>query len=317
MAHVKWFCAYEVAGQPEGLANVLCEDFFSLLTLSSCFLLWACLLERSVLGPMALSALDRATSALRRDSELVMRAVLGFTLVSLWNQGGILLTPELRTELAWVPWMQLAMAACLMWRGSLPLVSLGIVVLFGMAAFRYGTFHLLDYPIFLGIAAYLAMQGTGFRPRVARPLDVVRWAAAVTLMWASVEKWAFPEWTYPLLDASPGALMGLDEAFYMRAAGMVEFALAFGLVWTPLVRRVSAIVLSVVFVGAVAGFGKIDAIGHAPIVAVLLAVAADDARGAAGIRRPVHAVPAFAGSLALFLAGYYVAHTILFGSGQA
>ena len=26
-AHVKWFCAYNVAGQPDGLENVLCLDF--------------------------------------------------------------------------------------------------------------------------------------------------------------------------------------------------------------------------------------------------------------------------------------------------
>ena len=26
-AHVKWFCAYDVAGQPQGLEHVLCLDF--------------------------------------------------------------------------------------------------------------------------------------------------------------------------------------------------------------------------------------------------------------------------------------------------
>ena len=29
-AHVKWFCAYDVAGQPDGLENVLCPDFESI-----------------------------------------------------------------------------------------------------------------------------------------------------------------------------------------------------------------------------------------------------------------------------------------------
>ena len=33
-AHVKWFCAYNVAGQPEGLENVLCPDFEFLTGLS-------------------------------------------------------------------------------------------------------------------------------------------------------------------------------------------------------------------------------------------------------------------------------------------
>ena len=26
-AHVKWFCAYDVAGQPRGLEQVLCQNF--------------------------------------------------------------------------------------------------------------------------------------------------------------------------------------------------------------------------------------------------------------------------------------------------
>jgi hypothetical protein len=26
-AHIKWFCAYDVASQPVGLENVLCPDF--------------------------------------------------------------------------------------------------------------------------------------------------------------------------------------------------------------------------------------------------------------------------------------------------
>jgi hypothetical protein len=33
-AHVKWFCAFNVAGQPEGLENVLCPDFEKLIGLS-------------------------------------------------------------------------------------------------------------------------------------------------------------------------------------------------------------------------------------------------------------------------------------------
>ena len=44
-----------------------------------------------------------------------------------------------------------------------------------------------------------------------RPLDVARWAAGLTLMWASVEKWAYPDWTYPLLQKSPSLTMGFTS----------------------------------------------------------------------------------------------------------
>ena len=98
LAHVKWFCAYDVAGQPADLANVLCQDFFSLLLLSTAFLLWGGLLERSQFGEPILALLNRATAPLRERTETVMRATLGFFFVSVWCLGGILLTPEIKTE---------------------------------------------------------------------------------------------------------------------------------------------------------------------------------------------------------------------------
>jgi hypothetical protein len=70
----------------------------------------------------------------------------------------------------------------------LPISALGIVVLFGMAIRDYGIFHLADYPIFLGIAAYLALRGLQKKFFGIEPIDIMRYATAVTLMWASVEK---------------------------------------------------------------------------------------------------------------------------------
>ena len=49
-AHVKWFCAYNVAGQPAGLENVLCPDFEALTGLSVLALMTGCLIEGTPLG---------------------------------------------------------------------------------------------------------------------------------------------------------------------------------------------------------------------------------------------------------------------------
>ena len=73
-----------------------------------------------------------------------------------------------------------------------------------------------------------------------RPLDVVRASTAVTLMWASVEKWAYPQWADPLLAAKPAITMGASPELFMQAAGVIEFTLAFALISTPLVRRSAA-----------------------------------------------------------------------------
>ena len=111
-----------------------------------------------------------------------------------------------------VPWLQLGMAVCLIWRRTMPLAGLGIVVLFGMAAKQYGAFHLADYPIFLGVALYLALRGFDMDFFGMRPLDIVRWAAAITLMWASIEKWAYPEWSFPAVHHPPVRDDGIRRA---------------------------------------------------------------------------------------------------------
>jgi hypothetical protein len=314
-AHVKWFCAFNVAGQPRGLENVLCSDFEGLVGLAVLFLMLGCLIDGTPFGDALLRALDRVTSAIRSNQEILIRAVCGFFFVTLWSMEGILLTPELKTSAVWIPWLQLAIAAALVWRRTMPLSGLGIVLLFALAVRDYGVFHLADYPVFLGLAAYLVLVGFGRDLFGARPLDVARYSAAITLMWASIEKWAYPEWSFPLFIEHPAVTMGVDGEFFMRAAGVIEFTLAFCLLWTPLVRRASAIVLAAMFIAATFEFGKLDVIGHAPIVVVLLAIVGDDIAIVQRTRRFAVAVPvAYCLALAGFLTAYYYVHAVLFGT---
>jgi hypothetical protein len=335
-AHVKWFCAYNIAGQPRGLENVLCPDFEMLMLTAFTMLLFGYVVEWSAIGAALLAALNRVTNGLRDDVDVIIRAACGFFFVACWANGGVILTPELKTNSQLIPWIQLALATCLIWRETLVITALGIAGLFAYAVYEYGIFHLLDYPIFLGIAAYLALVGLKRDLFGLRPLDVVRYSAAITLMWASVEKWAYPQWTFPLFVSHPNMSFGFDREFYMRAAGMVEFTLSFALILTPLVRRIAAIILAAMFVTAVPEFGKIDAIGHAPIIAVLLAIIGD----AEPSRRLVHVwlgikenlarfkvavsswdfilIPAaYCAALAWFLAAYYVLHSVLYGTSIA
>jgi hypothetical protein len=133
-------------------------------------------------------------------------------------------------------------------------------------------------------------------------------------MWASIEKWAYPQWSYPLLIQHPEMTLGFAPDFYMRAAGAIEFALAFSLLRTPLVRRVAAVMLTAMFVSAVFAFGKIDLIGHSLIVVALLGIMADDGGKPARIRDFWLMPAAYVASLALFLATYYMVHAGLFGT---
>jgi hypothetical protein len=313
-AHVKWFCAYNIAGQPEGLDNVLCPDFEFLTGLSILALLSGAVLEGTPVGAAMLRALNRVTGKVRDHIETIFRAACAFFFIAIWGAGGILLTPELQTSSMLVGAIQLGIAAGMLSRRTMPLSALGIFVLYGIAAWQYGVFHLADYPIFLGVAAYLALVGAQSNFFGARAIDVLRWTAGITLMWASIEKWAYPEWSYPLFIVHPEVTFGFTPDFFMRAAGAVEFALAFSLLWTPLVRRAGAVMLAAMFVSAVFEFGKIDMIGHSLIIVSLLAIIADDGGRAAKARDPWLIPVAYTSSLAMFLAAYYFGHAALFGT---
>jgi len=313
-AHIKWFCVYDVASQPVGLENVLCPDFELLTGLSLLGLLTGAAVEGTVIGDAVLRAFDQATSYIRDNVETLFRAACAFFFISIWAVGGILLTPELKTDSIWVSALQLAIAAGMLSRRTMPLSAFGIFVLFDTAVWNYGGFHLADYPVFLGFAAYIALVGGRTNFFGARPIDVLRCAAAITLMWASIEKWAYPQWSYPLLIQHPEMTLGFAPDFYMRAAGAIEFALAFSLLWTPLVRRVGAIMLTAMFASAVFAFGKIDLIGHSLIVVALIGIIADSGGKPASVRDFWLMPAAYAASLALFLATYYLVHAQLFGT---
>jgi hypothetical protein len=314
-AHVKWFCPFDVSETPKNLDWALDRTFICLILVAASVFTVASLIENTILGRALLWSIDRVTAGERRSTEILMRAVYAAFFVALWTVGGIILTPELLTPNAWISWLQLAIAACFTWRETLIYAAAGIVFLYGYALAHYGLFHLMDYPIFLGSAAYFAMVGLERTRWDVRPLDVVRCAASVTLMWASVEKWGYPQWTYPLFMSHPEMAMGFSVDFYMKAAGVVEFSLAFALIGTPLMRRTAAIILAAMFVAAILEFGKIDAIGHAPIIIVMLAVAADNAP--VRPRWPMRAPALYIVALVIVVSAYYAGHAALFPAGNS
>jgi hypothetical protein len=314
-AHVKWFCAFDVAGQPRGLENVLCTDFEILFGLTLLALMAGALAEVTDVGAAMLRALDRVTTWARENTEYLFRAGTAFFFISIWAVGGILLTPELKTASPPIGALHLGIAAGMLSRRTMPLSAIGIFILFALGIWNYGVFHLADYPVFLGVATYLALTGLQKSPYGIRPIDIVRWTAGITLMWASVEKWAYPEWSFPLFVDHPAMSLGFTPEFFMRAAGSVEFALAFALIWTPLVRRLAAIMLTAMFISAVAQFGKVDLIGHTLIVVVLVAILADNGGKRVEELRTSWMMPAaYAAALVLFLALYYGGHAMLFGT---
>src|SRR5579885_1800774 len=310
-AHVKWFAPYDVPAAPRPLSQVFNPSFLQLLVAGIVTFTAICLVDRTPIGAVLAQSFDRLGAGIRARAEDLYRAGTAAFFIALFTLGNVILTPELRTSLPAIPWLQGAIALGMFWRSTMVLSAAGIAALYAYGWITYGAFHLLDYPIFIGLALYLAMTAARVRFHGFRPIDVARWAAALTLMWASIEKWAYPQWTYPLRQANPDVAMGFSPSFYMLAAGFMEFSLAFALLWTPMVRAAAATLLVAMFISAVFEFGKIDAIGHSMIVVMLLTVGADNVPVA---RRATLAPVCYCGALAVTFAAYYGLHAMIYGT---
>lgn len=321
-AHVKWFAPYIVDAPPQSVVHTLKDPAFWIgIALVLAFFLATRAIELSRFGATALKGLDTLTDPLWRRLDDFVKVVIAAFFVAIFAIGGIYLTPDLRTPSEWVSWMQLAIAGCIFWRATQPLAAAGIVVLWIVALRDYDFFHLLDYlALGVSVATYLVLEASSNPDWRKHRFEVLRWGVAIALMWSSLEKFAYPEWFYPLVEEKPFLTFGLPRDTFIPMAGVAEFTLGFGLLWTPLVRRLSAIALFVIFNAAVYPFGRVDLIGHALIMAMIVAIAADHTRELHVLRRmreSVAGVPAaLAAALLLFASSYWGTHAAIYGPDE-
>jgi len=318
-AHVKWFAPYIVGTAPQPLGATLGNVWFwTAIALVLAFFVATRALERAGPGQAVLAGMDRVSAPLWTRADDFMRVAVGTFFVAIFAVGGVYLTPDLATPSEWVSWVQLLIAAGLFWRRTMPLSAAGIIVLWAIAMRDYDLFHLLDYlALGIGVAGYLVLAASDRPDWHKHRFEVLRWGVAIALMWSSLEKFAYPDWFYPLVLDKPYLTFGLPRDVFIPMAGVAEFTMGFGLLWTPLVRRLSAVTLLVIFLTAVWPFGRVDMVGHALIMATILLIAADP-------ERQVHFVPRIKQALAgvplglatamiVFAVGYWGVHRTIYG----
>jgi hypothetical protein len=274
-AHVKWFAHYDMTHPPLPIGEVVTPQFVYFF-LANVFLVYAFFwFDRYVYRKRILDDVLRRFTVSEPTAFLIMRgaALVFFASVSAYGffGQGFFLTPELKTDARWVPWVQLGIALWTLDRRTVPLIGVGAAALFVAAATQHGVFHMLDYLILIGVSYYFlaaAMSGPGW---VMSRYIVLYATTGLTLLWASIEKWGYPSWTYPLLARNPDLLMGMDASTYMVLAGYVEFTLTYMLLSSAsLLSRALALGLGSVFALAIFKFGMIDAVGHLMIIAILV-----------------------------------------------
>lgn len=276
-AHVKWFAPYVVGAAPAPITDTLANGWYWLgLVLVLLFFVATVWVERSPFGQPISAGLDRFSQPLWNRSDDFMRAIIGGFFVAIFAVGGVYLTPDLQTPNEWVSWLQLLIAVLVFSRRTMPLAAAGIIGLWVIALRDYDFFHLLDYlALGIGVAGYLVLAANPEGKWYGKRLVVLRWGVAIALMWSSLEKFAYAEWFYPLVDERPFLTFGMPRDIFIPMAGVAEFTMGFGLLWTALVRRLSAVALLVIFTAAVYPFGRIDLVGHALIMGTLFVIVAD------------------------------------------
>lgn len=274
-AHVKWFAQYDVSKPPLPIGDVLTKTFVWFFLWSIVFIYVFFLLDRYVLRKGYLSEADTKFKISDHQAIDIMRiaaAIFFFTLAaySYFGHVTMILTPDLTTMNHRVPVLQVLIGLCALFHRTVPLVGAGIFALFAMSVFQYGAYHMTDYMIFLGLG-YFFLVCTVRRWRWRKTGFVVMYkTTGLTLMWAAIEKFGYPEWTYPMLNDNPGMLMGMTPYVYMVLAGFVEFNIAFlMIVAASVLARKIAIGLQAVFILAIFKFGVIDAVGHFMIITIL------------------------------------------------
>ena len=318
-AHVKWFAPYIVGAPPQPIAATLTNVWFwTGIALVLIFFLATRAVEKSSAGETILAGMDKITDPLWQHLDQFLRIVIAGFFVAIFAVGGVYLTPDLKTPAEWVSWTQLLIAGLVFPRRTRPLAAAGIIGLWLLALRDYDIFHLLDYlALGLGVAAYLVLEASSNPEWRKHRFEALRWGVAIALMWSSLEKFAYPDWFDPLVDEKPFLTFGLPREVFVPMAGVAEFTMGFGLLWTPLVRRLSAVALFVIFNAAVYPFGRVDLIGHALIMAVIVAIAADHTREVhflPALKRRLAGVPAgLAAALVIFATGYWGLHIAIYG----
>ena len=317
-AHVKWFAPYIVEAQPSPLNIVLQNQWmWAGIALVLIFFVATRLVEISTHGTAVSRGLNRCTGAAYTRLDDYIRAVVAAFFVAIFAVGGVYLTPDLKTDAEWVSWMQLVIAAAIFSRRTMPLAGVGIAVLWLLAVRDYDLFHLLDYlALGLAVAGYLILEPMKNEDWRSHRFEVLRWGLAIALMWSSLEKFAYPEWFHPLVTEKPFLTLGLPRDVFIPMAGVAEFTMGFGLLWTPLIRRLSAIALLIIFTAAVWPFGRIDLVGHGLIMAILVAIASDQCsidRFLPRYKQKIHTIPlALFLTLGIFICAYWGIHAALY-----
>jgi hypothetical protein len=268
-AHVKWFVEVDVSDPPRDLALVLSPMFWGLLALASAALFVVFLIDIHWSRRGRLEVIEQLFSTNPDVATYMVRIGTGVFFVAVWLVGDVILTPELVTDSPYVGAIQLFTAFFTLFVPTLILSAAGILALYVFGVMEYGIYHMIDYVVFLGVAAYLAISSLGNERLLRHRLPLLISLMLFSFLWSAIEKLGYPQWFDPFLDENEFLTIGLPRDFFVMSAAFVEFTLCYVLLAGRNLVILGSIALNFLIIAGALYFGKVDALGHFLIIVIL------------------------------------------------
>ena len=271
-AHIKWFVAFDVSDPPKSLLSWVNKGYvISLFVLSLWGVVIACAMDSFWCRKFGRFTYISHFFAGYNDIALnIARIGTGIFFVALWLLGGVILTPDLITDAWFIPYIQLTIAIAVLFKRTLVIAGLGILLLYGYAIYHYGLFHLLDYLTLVGLGLFLILSEFKSSKLAVYRLPILYGFLVFSFLWSAIEKLAYPQWFYPFLEKYPFITLGFENDFFIASAAFVEFTLFFLLLMGSNGVIVMALLSNLLITAGNIYFGKMDAIGHFPVNFILI-----------------------------------------------
>jgi len=96
---------------------------------------------------------ERPSSHQPNIIDAIARIGTGVFFVMLWLIGDVILAPDLLGDAVFLPYLHLFAAIFALFESTMILSALCVLALYGYGVTQYGFYHMLDYMLFLGLAA--------------------------------------------------------------------------------------------------------------------------------------------------------------------
>lgn len=273
-AHVKWFVEFDTSKEPESLYAIIREpQLWWLMALSIVVIYITSWLDREWISPVDRPEWQDKLAILQSFAPDIMRYGTGLFFLGL-SAGFpyIMLTPELVTDNPLLRYIHIIIGVTAFHRRSSFIAGLGILFLYSYAVQLYGTFHMLDYLVFVGTAFYLIMQSIRPKGESGQEIELLRLVLCYSFLWGAIEKFMQPDLFFQLLKEHPYLAMGMDWEFFVRGCGFVEFCCAWHILTGKLAGYAAIGLMAFFVVAALIPFGLIDFVGHFLFIVPLLAI---------------------------------------------